>query len=75
MTNQSLVTFVGLLTAAAVLVTGIIIITGIILPGVPMNSRILVGCVMIGYGIYRSIILWMKHRSDKKEQSNETDSH
>jgi preprotein translocase subunit SecF len=74
MTNQSFVTLVGLVTAAAVLVTGVVIITGIVLPGVPVNSRILVGCVMIGYGIYRSIILWMKHRSDKKEQPNEPDS-
>jgi hypothetical protein len=72
MSNQTFVTVVGLVTAAAVFATGIVIITGLLLPtSVPGGSRILVGCVMIGYGVYRSIMLWKKHRSEKNEISRE----
>ena len=72
MTSQAFVTVVGLVTAAAVFATGIVILTGLLLPtSVPAGSRILVGCVMIGYGVYRSIMLWMNHRSEKNKSPHE----
>ena len=67
MNGQSVVTIVGLVTAGVVLLAGIAIIIGLVLPAyVPGNYRIIVGCVMIFYGLYRTTMLWIKHKSAKQ---------
>ena len=67
MNGQTIVTIVGFVTAVVVLLAGIAIIVGLVLPAyLPGNYRIIVGCVMIVYGLYRSATLWIKHRSAKQ---------
>ena len=76
MNSQTLITVVGFVTAGAVLLVGIAIVTGLLLPTyVPDNSRMIVGGVMIAYGVYRSIMLWVKHRSQKAQLSHEQQAH
>ncbi len=67
MNGQAIVTLVGFVTAGVVLLAGISIIVGLVLPAyVPDNYRIIVGFVLIIYGLYRTAMLWMKYKNAKR---------
>ena len=68
MDGQTIVTTVGYVTAGIVLLAGIAIIVGLVLPAyVPDNYRIIVGIVLFIYGVYRSVMLWIKQKSQREE--------
>ena len=67
MNGQTIVTLVGFVTAGVVLLGGIAIIAGLVLPAyVPDNYRTIVGFVLIIYGLYRSTMLWIKHKNARR---------
>ncbi|MBI4549287.1 MAG: hypothetical protein HY707_15010 [Ignavibacteriae bacterium] len=66
MTAQGILRIVSYTTASLILVLGIIILFGFFLPSyVPSDFRIMLGIVMVLYGIYRVSILWIKQRSER----------
>lgn len=75
MNSQTLLTVVGFVTAGAVLLVGVAIVTGMLWPSyIPDNSRLLVGIVMIIYGVYRTVMLFVKLKSHKRELTHEQQS-
>jgi hypothetical protein len=60
---QTLMFIVSLTTASLVLAMGVIVLSGFLIPEyVPANFRIIMGCVLVLYSLYRMATLWMKRR-------------
>ena len=55
---------ISLITASLILCIGIILLCGFLLPAyVPVNYRIVMGCLMVLYGTYRTIMAVVKIRN------------
>ncbi len=68
MNPQLILDIVGGITATLVLVVGIILLAGYLLPAyVPENYRTMLGIVMIIYGCYRLVMMWMKYKRVKRD--------
>ena len=68
MSAQLILRIVGSITAGLVLIVGIIILTGSMIPSsVPENYRIVLGVVMVIYGSYRIVMIWMKQRQERNK--------
>lgn len=66
---QVIFRIISLLTAGLILVVGIFILAGPMMPAyVPVNYRIILGIVMIVYGSYRIIMIWMKQRNARQHE-------
>ncbi|HUN64801.1 MAG TPA: hypothetical protein VMW43_01785 [Bacteroidota bacterium] len=71
MNPQIILNIVGGITAGLVLVLGIIILFGQLLPDyIPDNYRLILGIVMVVYGTYRFIMMFMKERARKRFESH-----
>jgi hypothetical protein len=69
MNPQLILNIVGGITASLILVVGGIILAGYIMPSyVPENYRTVLGIVMIIYGSYRLVMIWIKHRNSKRNE-------
>src|ERR1041385_2738720 len=65
---QLIFRIISFVTAGLILVVGIFILAGPLVPSyVPSNYRIILGCVMILYGSYRIVMIWMKQRNARRE--------
>lgn len=70
MSASLIVRLVTSVTASLILGLGIVLLTGFFLPPtVPENYRIILGVVMVLYGVYRLIMVWM-HRGDGRIEPN-----
>ena len=68
MNPQLILYIVGGITAALVLVVGIILLAGYLLPAyIPDNYRTILGIVMVIYGCYRIVMIWLKYRKAKRD--------
>ncbi len=69
MQAQDIVRVFGYSTAAIVLISGIVIILGIGFPRyIPNNYRVILGIVLVLYGVYRAATLWGKQRNERREE-------
>jgi hypothetical protein len=69
MQAQDFIRVIGYGTAAIVSVAGIAIMVGLILPSyIPDNFRVVVGIILVLYGIYRMASLWGKQRNAKRRE-------
>jgi hypothetical protein len=67
MEAQQIIRVVGYTTSAIVSVAGIAVISGMFMPNyVPGNFRVVVGIVLVLYGIYRCATLWSKQRHARR---------
>jgi hypothetical protein len=67
MNPQLILNIVGSVTAGMVLVLGIIVLTGELLPSyIPDNYRVVMGVVMIIYGTYRLVMMYIKERARRR---------
>jgi uncharacterized membrane protein HdeD (DUF308 family) len=67
--SQVIFRILSLITAGLILILGIVILAGPMMPSyVPGNYRVLLGIVMILYGSYRILMLWIKQRNAPKAQ-------
>jgi hypothetical protein len=70
MSAQLILRIVGSITAGLVLIVGIIILTGSLIPSsVPENYRVVLGIVMVVYGTYRIVMIWMKQRQERNKDA------
>ncbi len=70
MSAQLILRIVGSITAGLVLIVGIIILTGSLIPSsVPENYRVVLGIVMVVYGTYRVVMIWMKQRQERNKDA------
>jgi len=70
MSAQLILRIVGSITAGLVLIVGIIILTGSLIPSsVPENYRVVLGIVMVIYGTYRIVMIWMKQRQERNKDA------
>ncbi len=70
MSAQLILRIVGSITAGLVLIVGIIILTGSLMPSsVPENYRVVLGIVMVVYGTYRVVMIWMKQRQERNKDA------
>ena len=68
MNPQLILDIVGGITATLVLVVGIILLAGYLLPAyIPDNYRTILGIVMVIYGCYRLMMMWLKYRKAKRD--------
>lgn len=68
MNAQSLLRVVNYMTASTVLIVGAVFLSGYLVPGyVPSNFRIIMGSVMILYGIYRLVMTRMKEQRERRD--------
>ena len=66
MNFQIVLTIVSFITASLILVVGIAILTGFLVPSyVPSDYRVISGVVMLLYGSYRIVMVWLKQRHAK----------
>ena len=66
MDGRIIVQTVGYITGGIVLVAGALIITGYIVPSyVPSNFRIMAGVVLILYGVYRPVMIYINSKKPK----------
>jgi len=57
---------VSYLTASIVLIFGVMLLTGFLMPeSIPLDFRIIMGVIVILYGIYRTVIIFVKQRNEK----------
>ena len=67
MDAQMIIRTVGYLTGGIVLITGILILIGYIVPSyVPENFRIVAGAVLILYGLYRPVMIYIKSKHTRE---------
>ena len=70
MSAQLILRIVGSITAGLVLIVGIIVLTGSLIPSsVPENYRVVLGIVMVIYGTYRIVMIWMKKRQERNKDA------
>ena len=68
MDGQHIIRIVGYLTAGIVLIAGILVISGSIVPSyVPENFRIMVGVVLVLYGLYRPAMIYGKNKKGRRD--------
>lgn len=66
---QVIFRIISFVTAGLIIVVGISILAGPIIPAyIPANYRIILGIVMVLYGSYRILMVWMKHRNARRLQ-------
>ncbi len=67
MIQQLILNIVGGITALLILVVGVVILSGYLMPEyIPRNYRTIMGIVMVVYGTYRLIMIWLKQRSARR---------
>ncbi len=68
MNFELILKIISFITASLILLLGIIITTGFMLPpNIPSNFRVMLGVMMMMYGVYRVTMLWVKFRRSKNE--------
>jgi hypothetical protein len=66
---QVIFRIISYITAGLILLVGIVILAGPMMPAyVPANYRIILGIVMVLYGSYRILMVWMKQRNARRAQ-------
>ena len=66
---QVIFRIISFITAGLILVLGVVILAGPMMPAyVPVNYRIILGIVMVLYGSYRLLMVWMKQRNARRLQ-------
>ena len=72
MDSRAIVRTVGYITGGTVLVVGCAILLGSIVPNyIPENFRILVGLVLVLYGLYRPLMIWTKQKNERRLERRE----
>jgi hypothetical protein len=67
MDAQMFVRIVSSATAGLVFILGIILLTGWFLPpAMPENLRLIMGIVLVLYGGYRLVMIWMTRKTDEE---------
>ena len=65
---QLILRIVSFVTATLVLLVGVLMASGYMLPAyIPDNFRVMMGILMVVYGIYRITTLWMKQQKASRE--------
>ena len=69
MTAALIIRIVSFITAGCMLVFGVIILTGFGIPAyIPENFRLIIGCIIILYAVFRLITTWMKVHNEKHSE-------
>ena len=69
MKPELILRIISYVTASLILVLGIIVAGGVFLPDyVPLNFRIILGGIMILYGLYRIAMIHFRKRSARNEE-------
>ena len=64
---QVMFRIISFITAGLILVVGIAILAGPLMPAyVPPNYRFILGIVMVLYGSYRILMVWIKQRNARR---------
>jgi prepilin signal peptidase PulO-like enzyme (type II secretory pathway) len=61
----SMMTVVGFLIAALFVVFGLYVIFAKPMQSIPREFRNIFGYIVIGYGVFRSVIIYQKHKEGK----------
>jgi hypothetical protein len=50
---------------------GFLLISGIVLPGVELNTRLILGLIFLAYGFYRYIQVYNKRKQIKRQEARD----
>ena len=69
MNAPSILNIVGYATATLVTAAGVAILAGALpMPNVPEQFRHLLGIIMVGYGIFLGVMIWIRMRNARREE-------
>ena len=68
----SMMTVVGFLVAALFVVFGLYVIFAKPMQNIPREFRNIFGYIVIGYGVFRSVIIYQKHK-ERKDTDDENE--
>lgn len=63
--------YINIFSATVGIVMGILLLSGIVLPGVELNTRIVLGLIFFAYGMYRYLQVYNKRKMIKRQELRE----
>lgn len=63
--------YINVFSATVGIVMGFLLISGIVLPGVELNTRLILGLIFLAYGFYRYIQVYNKRKQIKRQEARD----
>ncbi len=60
--------YINLFSATVGIVMGVLLLSGIVLPGVELNTRLVLGLIFFAYGFYRYLQVYNKRKVLKRQE-------
>jgi len=60
--------YINVFSATVGIVMGVLLLSGIILPGVALNTRVVLGLIFLAYGFYRYLHVYNKKKLIKRQE-------
>lgn len=60
--------YINLFSATVGIVMGVLLLSGIVLPGVELNTRLVLGLIFFAYGLYRYLQVYNKRKLMKRQE-------
>lgn len=60
--------YINIFSATVGIVMGVLLLSGIILPGVALNTRVVLGLIFLAYGFYRYLHVYNKKKLIKRQE-------
>ena len=63
--------YINVFSATVGIVMGFLLLSGIVLPGVELNTRLVLGLIFFAYGMYRYILVYNKRKLIKRQEQRD----
>ncbi|MFZ4591329.1 MAG: hypothetical protein ACOYN6_10055 [Ignavibacteria bacterium] len=63
--------YINLFSATVGIVMGVLLLSGIVLPGVELNTRLVLGLIFLSYGFYRYLQVYNKRKLIKRQEERD----
>jgi hypothetical protein len=63
--------YINVFSATVGIVMGFLLISGVVLPGVELNTRLILGLIFLAYGFYRYIQVYNKRKQIKRQEARD----
>ena len=63
--------YINVFSATVGIVMGFLLLSGIVLPGVELNTRLVLGLIFLAYGFYRYIQVYNKRKQIKRQEARD----
>jgi hypothetical protein len=63
--------YINVFSATVGIVMGVLLLSGIVLPGVELNTRLVLGLIFLSYGLYRYLQVYNKRKIMKRQEQRD----